>query len=195
MGLTTAAANRILEREPWARERLARFSGRTFAVRVGPLTSSLRIDPRGLLQASPIAGSVPDLSLSMSPLDLPAMLADPKRWNEFVTEDGDSELAAALKDLAQTLPWFVERGLARTLGPIVAQRIADAGRVALTFPEYAATRVASNFGTYARDEAQFLAHPADMRTLADDTMSLSARIDALDARVASLAGRFPEPPR
>lgn len=192
MGLTAAAANRILEREPWARERLARFAGRTFAVRVGPLTSSLRIDARGLPETLPLAGCVPDLSLSISPFDVPAMLADPKRWDEFVTEDGDSELAAVLRDLAQTLPWFVERGLARTLGPIVAQRIADAGRAALTLPEYAATRVASNVGSYARDEARLLAHPADMRALADDTASLSARIDALGARVASLAGRLPE---
>ena len=64
---------------------------------------------------------------------------------------------------------------------------------ALTLPEYAATRVAANVGSYARDEAQVLAHPADVRALADDTALLAARIDALDARVHSLAERLAAP--
>ena len=33
-------------------------------------------------------------------------------------EDGDAELGGALKELARTLPWFVEAALARALGPI-----------------------------------------------------------------------------
>jgi len=191
MALTTAAANRVLEREPWARERLAPFAGRSFMIRVGPLTAGFRIEPRGLLASAPLAGSTPDLVLTLSPFNVPGILADPRRWNEFVTEEGDVELGGVLKDLAQTLPWFVERVFARSLGPIVGQRIADAGRAALSFPGYAATRVVANVGTYARDEAQLLAHPADMRGLADDTALLAARIDALDARVQSLAERLP----
>jgi len=190
---TAAAANRLLAREGWARERLAAFAGRAFMVRVGPVTSGFRIDSRGLLESAPLAGSTPDLVLALSPFNVPAMLADPRRWNEFVAEEGDAELASVLKDLAQALPWFVERGLGRSLGPIIGQRVADAGRAALTLPEYAATRVAANVGSYARDEAQLLAHPADVRALADDTALLAARIDALDARVRSLGERLPAP--
>jgi hypothetical protein len=67
------------------------------------------------------------------------------------------------------------------------------GRAALAMPEYAAARVAANVGTYARDEVQLLAHPADMRALADGTALLAARIDALDVRVASLAERLATP--
>lgn len=195
MALSTAAANRLLEQEPWARARLAAFAGRTFTVRVGPLTAGFRIDPRGLLEAAPLAGATPDLLLTLSPFNVPALLADPRRWNEFVSEEGDAELGGALKELARTLPWFVERVLARSLGSIVGQRIADAGRAALTLPEYAATRVAANIGRYARDEVQVLAHPGDMRTLVDDTALLAARIDALDSRVQSLAERLSPPDR
>jgi ubiquinone biosynthesis accessory factor UbiJ len=190
MALTTAAVNRLLAQEPWARERLAAFAGRVFMLRVGPVTAGFRIDPQGRLESAPLAGATPDLVLALSPFNVPAFLADPRRWNEFVTEDGDAVMAAALKDLAQTLPWFVERLFARSLGPIVGQRIADAGRSMLGLPEYAATRVAANVGTYARDEAQVLAHPADMRALVDDTALLAARIDALDGRVAALAQRW-----
>jgi ubiquinone biosynthesis protein UbiJ len=193
MALSAAAANRLLEREPWARERLVAFAGRAFMVRVGPVTAGFRVDSRGLLESAPLAGATPDLVLTLSPFNVPAMLADPRRWNEFVTEEGDVELAGVLKDLAQTLPWFVERGLGRSLGPIIGQRVADAGRAVLALPEYAATRVAANVGSYARDEAQVLAHPADVRALASDTALLAARIDALDARVRSLAERLSGP--
>ena len=44
-------------------------------------------------------------------------------------------------------------------------------------------------GTYARDEAEWLAHPADMRALGDEAQSLATRIDVLNARVESLAVR------
>jgi len=193
MVLTAAVANRVLEHEPWARARLDAFAGRGFMVRVGPFTTGFRIEPHGLLASAPLAGATPDLVLTLSPFNVPALLADPRRWNEFVVEEGDAELGGVLKDLARTLPWFVERMLGRSLGPIVGQRVADAGRAALTFPEYAATRVAANVGTYARDEAQVLAHPADMRALVDDTAVLAARIDALEARVQSLAERLQPP--
>jgi ubiquinone biosynthesis protein UbiJ len=189
MALTDAAANRLLEHEPWARERLAAFAGRSFVLRIGPAVAGFRIDEHGLLETAPLAGATPDLALALSPFNVPAFLADPRRWNEFITEEGDVELGGALKELAQTLPWFVERLFSRSLGPVVGQRVADAGRRMLGFPEYAATRVAANVGSYARDEAQVLAHPADLRALADETALLAARIDALDARIEALARR------
>ncbi len=191
MALTNAAANRLLEHEPWAREQLAACAGRTFMLRVGPLTTGFRIDDHGLLEHAPLAGATPDLALTLSPLDVPAFLADPKRWSELVTQEGDEPLGSVLRELAQTFPWFVERLCARSLGTIVGLRVADAGRRILGMPEYAATRIAANVGSYARDEAQLLAHPADMRAMVDETDSLSARIDGLDARVEALAARLP----
>jgi ubiquinone biosynthesis protein UbiJ len=193
MALASSAVNRVLADEPWARERLAAHSGRTFSFRVGPLVTGFRIDDDGTLASAALVGATPDLVLTQSPFNVPAFLANPGRWDEFVTEEGDQELASVLKELAQALPWFVERGLGRSLGPIIGQRVADAGRAALTLPEYAATRVAANVGSYARDEVRVLAHPADVRALADDTALLAARIDALDARVRSLAERLPAP--
>jgi hypothetical protein len=59
----------------------------------------------------------------------------------------------------------------------------------LAMPEYAATRVTENIGSYARDEIQVLAHPADLRTLADEQASLESRLDALVARIEGIAAR------
>jgi ubiquinone biosynthesis protein UbiJ len=191
--LSTGPLNRLLEREAWARERLAAFAGRTFLMRVGPMTSLHRIAPRGLLEATPQAGVTPDLTLTLSPLDIPAFLADPRRFAEFVATSGDEALASVLAELAQTLPWFVEQAFARTFGPIAGQRFADAGRRLLGFPEYAARRVAANVGSYARDEARALAHPADLRLLGEEITLLAARVDSLDARLLALDARLTPP--
>jgi ubiquinone biosynthesis protein UbiJ len=94
-----------------------------------------------------------------------------------------------LKALARTLPWFVEQAFAQALGPIVGQRLADAGRRLLALPEYAATRIGESVSSYARDEAGLLAHGADMRRLALDVAELAARTDALAARLDALAAR------
>lgn len=192
MALTSSAVNRVLAGEPWARERLAAHAGRAFTLRVGPLVTGFRIDGEGTLESAPLAGTTPDLVLTLSPFNVPAFLASPARWNEFVTEEGDVELGGTLKQLAQTLPWFVEKLCARAFGSIVGQRVADAGRRALELPEYASRRIGENVGSYARDEVEWLAHPADMRTLGDDAQALATRIDALDARVEALATRVAE---
>jgi len=195
VSISNAAVNRLIAHESWARDRLAAHAGRVFMVRVGPLTGGFRVAASGLLESAPLAGATPDLVVTISPLDVPAFLADPRRWNEFVVEEGDVQLGGTLKDLAQTLPWFVEKLCARSFGAIAGQRVADTGRRMLGMPEYAAARVAANVGSYARDEIRVLAHPADMRALIDDTAALALRIDALDARIASIADRLAAGPK
>lgn len=182
-------ANRALEGETWAREKLAAHAGRAFEVTVGPASGVFRITATGSFESAAVADTVPELRLTVSPLDLPSFLADPRRWNEYVREDGDAALAGTLKELAQTLPWLVERAFARALGPIAGQRVADAGRRMLAFPGYAAERITESVARYARDEAQLLARGEELRRFTDDTRDIAARVDALGARIDALSGR------
>src|SRR6185295_14766383 len=105
---------------------------------------------------------------------------------EYVKEDGDVALGGTLKELAQTLPWFVEAAFARALGPIAGQRVADAGRHLLAFPAHAATRLADSAGRYARDEAGLVVRHDELRLMTEQTALLAQRVDALEARVAAL---------
>jgi ubiquinone biosynthesis protein UbiJ len=180
----TRVANRMLADQDWAKAQLTPFAGRTFALAVGPLVSAWRISEGGLLETAPVAGA--DLRLQIAPWSLPAFLAAPTRWNEFVREEGDAEFGGALKELARTLPWFVEETFAKALGPIAGQRVADAGRRLLAFPAYAAGRLADSAGSYARDEAGWLPRADDLRRLREDTAALDVRIDALAARLDAL---------
>ena len=185
-----ALANRMLERETWARSSLAAHAGRVFKVAVGPLASSLRVDVAGALAPVAATDSVTDLTLALSPRNVPAFLADPTRWDEFVTADGDAPLAATLKGLAETLPWFVERAFAGVLGPMVGQYVADTGRRLLAFPGYADERVGASVASYLRDEARFAVSASEARSMRDEIAATASRVDALAARVETLSGRL-----
>lgn len=189
----SALANRVLEREAWARTQLAAHAGRVFVVTVGPMATAMRIDAAGMVETAPLAGCTPDLRLTLSPFSAPAFLADPTRWDDLVAADGDPALAATLKELGRTLPWFVEHAFARVLGPIVGQRVADAGRHLLAFPEYAASHLGQSLASYARDEAGVLAAGTEVRAFARDAAALAERVDALSARVDALAARVGRP--
>jgi ubiquinone biosynthesis protein UbiJ len=188
--LPAALANRVLGREGWARACLAAHAGRVFAVAVGPLVTSMSIDVAGAITAAPLREGPPDLTLTISPLAAPSLLAEPTRWDELVSVDGDPALAATLKGLAETLPWFVERALAGALGPIVGLRLADAGRRLLALPAYAGARVSASIASYVRDETRFATKAVEARSVGDEILATATRVDALSGRVDALAARL-----
>ncbi len=177
-------ANRVLEREDWARERLSAHAGRTVRIVCGPMASTLAIASSGML--SP-AYSAADLTLSISPLRLPTLLAHPECWTELVAANGDASLAATLADLARTLPWFVEQALASALGPLIGTRVADAGRELLALPERAAQSFGASLSSYARDEASLGVGASTFADFAADVAAVAARVDALALRLDQLA--------
>jgi ubiquinone biosynthesis accessory factor UbiJ len=177
------AINRALEGESWARDKLALHAGRTMRLALGPVARTFAVDADGRLSVSEAA---PDLTLAMSPLRLPTLLAQPERWSELVAAEGDPALAATLAELALTLPWFVERTLSRLLGPIAGQQVADAGRRLLALPEYAAQRFGDSLGRYVADETRLAVGAAEARAFAADIAATAAAVDALAARIVAL---------
>ena len=189
-----ALANRVLAREQWARDCLAAHGGRAFKVAVGPLVSTMQIDDTGSIESVPASDRAADLTLTISPFALPALLADPKRWDEFVREEGDAALAVTLKGLAETLPWFVERAFAQALGPVTGRFIADTGRRMLAFPDYAGARVGDSLASYMRDEAALAVTSAQASRFSDEVAETAARVEALAERVGALADRLDRKP-
>jgi ubiquinone biosynthesis protein UbiJ len=182
-------ANRMLADQSWARDKLAPFAGRVFTLAVGPLRAAWRIREGGTLDAASSSDAA-DLKLVLAPWSVPSFLADPTRWNEFIREEGDADFGGALKELARTMPWFVEETFAKALGPIVGQRMADAGRHLLAFPEYAAQRVADSVASYVRDEAALVARGSELRRFGEGIAETVERVDALERRVEALAPRL-----
>jgi ubiquinone biosynthesis protein UbiJ len=176
-------ANRALEQERWARDKLAIHAGRVVRVDIGPARESFAVAAEGRLDETQAA---PDLQLSISPLRLPALLAQPERWDELVVAEGDAALAATLSELALTLPWFVEAVFAKAFGPVAGQKIADIGRRLLALPDYAARRFGESLTSYIGDEAQLATGAAEARVVASEIATLAARVDTLALRIAAL---------
>jgi ubiquinone biosynthesis protein UbiJ len=185
MNLAEDAINRALERESWARDKLAAHAGLTVRLTVGPVDRLIAIGADGRLSTG---DATPDLTLTISPLRLPALLGAPERWTELVAAEGDAALAATLAELALTLPWFVEQMLARLLGPIAGQQVADTGRRLLALPGYAATRFGESLARYLADEARVAVGAAEIRAFAADVASTATGVDAIGVRVDALAG-------
>ena len=183
MRLAADLANRALESEAWARDKLTPHAGKTMRFNVGPARIAFAVETGGRLATSEAS---PDLTIAIDPLKLPALLAQPPRWSELTSASGDAALAATLAELAPTLPWFVERLLARALGPIAGQQVADAGRQLLAFPDYAGERIAESFARYVGDEARLAVRSVDMQRFSADVAELAASIDALTKRVGAL---------
>jgi len=179
-------ANHLLADEAWAREKLRAHAGRAFTMASGPVSVAFAIGDEGTLDAAPARGAAFDAEFHVSPLDVPALLAEPSRWDTLVVAKGDASLAATLKDLAHTLPWFVERAFAKAFGPVVGQRLADAGRRLLSFPDYAGGRLAESVVSYARDEAGLLARADEERAFAQANAELAQRVEAIAQRLARL---------
>ena len=177
-------ANRVLEREDWARERLSAHAGRSVRMICGPMASTLSIAPSGMLSPSQSAA---DLTLSIPPLRLPTLLAHPERWTELVSVDGDAALAATLADLARTLPWFVEQAFASAFGPLIGTRLADAGRELLALPERAAQSFGESLSSYARDEAGLGVSASTFADFVGEAAAVAARVDALALRLDQAA--------
>jgi len=177
-------ANRVLEREDWARERLSAHAGRSVRMICGPMASTLAIAPSGMLSPSQSAA---DLTLSIPPLRLPTLLAHPERWTELVSVDGDAALAATLADLARTLPWFVEQAFASAFGPLIGTRVADAGRELLALPERAAQSFGESLSSYARDEAGLGVSASTFADFVGEAAAVAARVDALALRLDQAA--------
>lgn len=183
-----ATANRALEREHWARTRLAAHADRVVRVQIGPASQTFAIDGDGWLRESEGA---PDLKLTIPVLRIPAVLTHPERWPDWVSAEGDAALAATLRELARTLPWFVEAFCARAFGPVAGQRIADLGRRLLDLPGYAAQRFADSVANYVDNDARFAAGAAEARVVAAEISALAAGVDALAQRIDALAGSTP----
>ena len=184
--LAAQLANRALTGEQSLRTRMAAHAGSVFSIVAGAAAIVFSVNADGTL-ARAAHDATPDLVLSVRPSRIAALLHDPARFDELVRAEGDSALAATIRDLSATMPWFVERLFGQAFGAIAGQRLADAGRRLLGLPEYAATRLEASVGSYIRDETQIVAAGTDITAFGNDIRELAMRTDALAERIERIA--------
>jgi len=165
-----SALNFLLDREPWARERLAPFTGAVVELRA-PALLALRLS----VGADGRAAAAEPLAEAAAVLDW--------RPPEGFAASGEPRLAQALLDLARHLRWEVEEDLSRLIGDAAAHRLIGIGKTLLAWQAEGARRLAEGVLDYAANEKQLLLQRAEFDALAADIARLLSDLERLERRV------------
>ncbi|MCL4798056.1 MAG: SCP2 sterol-binding domain-containing protein [Burkholderiales bacterium] len=183
---------RLIDREQWARERLAPFAGRRARFRLAPLPDLVievlddgRIGPGG-------AAAEPAVTLTIPPGALPLVLARGEAALGTVQIDGDTDFARVIEFLFRNLRWDAEEDLSHVVGDAAAHRIGSAARAFGAWHRDAATRLGENVAEYLKEEAGLLVHPYELERFGREVEEVRDAVERLEQRIARLAARAPE---
>lgn len=179
-----AALNRLLEREDWARQKLAPFAGEAVELR-GPPFPALRftILPGGTLEAG---GGEPGLIVTLKPDILLAVMRGEEHLLRSVDVSGNARLASEVMLLVRHLRWDVEEDLSRLVGDAAAHRLAQAGRDFAAWQADAAQRLAQSFADYATEEKRVLVRRGELSALGAGVARLRDALERLAKRIDRL---------
>ena len=158
--------NQLLERERWARERLAALAGEAMELRLAFLPPvRVHLEAGGRFEPG---GPEPSAVLTLSGIS------------------GSGPLVAELRYLVRHLRPDVEEELSRVIGDVAAQRIGDGVRAIARWQRDAAARAGEALVDYVVDERQMLARRPEVAQFAADVARLTAALAALEQRIARL---------
>ena len=178
-----AALNHLLEKESWARERLAPFAHAIVELRAPPLPPvRLAITEPGLAQKD-LSDAPCTLIMTLHP---EALMRGQEHFMRSIETAGDADLADAAMLLARHLRWDVEEELSRFVGDIAARRLAQGGRDLAAWQRDAAWRLAESLTDYFVEEQRMLVRRAELESFRAALGRLGGEIDQLERRIASL---------
>lgn len=184
--LAARAVNRLTGDAPVARDRLARFAGRTAAFRVGPVAVALTVQTTGEVLPA-VSGAVPDLQARLSPFLLPRLAARDESAFREVEMTGDAEFAGEIAHLARHLRWDAEEDLSKVVGDAAAHRIAGAGRAAAAWGRDASGRLAAGAAEYLVEEKPLIASRVKVEGYLAGVAEVRDAVERLDKRIERLA--------
>ncbi len=178
------ALNHLLQREPWARGKLAPFVGEVVELRLAPLPPvRLAIAGGGSVLAAE-AGSAATLTISAKPGIFAALSQGEEHLMRAVDIVGNARLAIEILALLRYLRWDVEEDLSRVLGDVLAHRIAGTAREFAAWQAEAGRRLAENVMEYAIEERRMVVSRAEYDDFAAAVAKLRDDLARLEQRVA-----------
>jgi ubiquinone biosynthesis protein UbiJ len=184
-----AALNHLLDREPWARERLIPFAGKRVLFMLPPFAElALSILDSGLVADGRDSPAF-DLTVRLSPGLVPRLLIRDPAATRSVDVTGDTGLARTVEFLFEHLRWDAEDDLARVVGDAPAHRIGEAAHAAVAWQREASERLARNVVEYLTEENAVVTSGADVREFTAEVDELRDAVERLEKRIARLAAR------
>lgn len=183
-----SALNHLLEREAWAREKLAPFSGEIVELHALPLPVLRMAVIEGGLAATADRESEPTLVIKAGPGALAALAKGEEHLMRAVEISGNARLAAEILTLLRYLRWDVEEDLSRVFGDVLAHRMVGTARDFAAWQAEAGRRLAENVMEYAIEERRSIVARPEFDAFAAGVAKLRDDLARLEQR----AGRLPD---
>jgi ubiquinone biosynthesis protein UbiJ len=183
--LFASVVNHLLEREPWARDKLRPFAGRVAVIDAGVALLSARVAPDGMLSA---AEGDADVTIRIRAADLPMILSDLPRATAYAQVEGNAEFANVISQLAQSLRWEAQADLSRFVGDIAAARMVAGAKAAVQTARATQQSLAENLAEYLLDENPVLVRPQSVADFSAQVIRLRDDVERLEKRVRKLQG-------
>lgn len=178
------ALNRLLDSEPWARERLMPFAGETVELRA-PLLPAVRF---AIVEGGRLApGTQTSLAISLRPDSLAALVRGEDEFMRTVNIEGNARLAQEVLHLARHLRWDFEEDLSKLFGDPLAHTMAQALRGVVAWHADAARRLGEGLMEYAVEEGRLLAPRAQFDVFAGEVARLRDALERVEKRLERLA--------
>lgn len=186
----TRAFNALLDREPWARDRLQAHAGKTARLALGGWSFAFGITAAGHV-APALEEVAPDVVLTVATDKLSSLVSDdPARRMSAVRIDGDAALAHTISDLARDLRWDIEEELSGVVGDVAALRLVTGVRAVNAGVRDGAWRLAENMAEYVTEEAALVASAPALAAWSADVRRLRDGVERADKRVAAMQRRI-----
>jgi ubiquinone biosynthesis protein UbiJ len=184
-----SALNHLLQREAWAREKLAPFAGEVVELRVAPLPSLRLAIAEGGKALAPEDGRDATLTISARPGFLAALSKGEEHLMRAVDISGNARLATEILVLLRHLRWDVEEDLSHIFGDVVAHRIVGTARDIAAWQVEAGRRLAENVMEYAIEERRMVVSRSEFEGFAAAVAELRDDLSRLEQRIAEAAAR------
>jgi ubiquinone biosynthesis protein UbiJ len=181
-----AALNRLLDAEPWARERLVPFAGEVLELRAPPLPAlRFTVSADGRL-APAAAGTIASLVISAGPGALAAALQGEEQLLRAVEVAGNARLASEVMFLFRHLRWDAEEAAAKVVGDVAAHRLAELTRGVVFWHADAARRITESLVEYTTEETRVLVKRGELDEVAACHARLRDGLERLEKRIERL---------
>ncbi|HEY7986284.1 MAG TPA: SCP2 sterol-binding domain-containing protein [Methylophilaceae bacterium] len=188
--LNVSFLNHLLAQQPWAKDKLCVYAGKTVRLEIPPISLLLLIESNGefsALNTDLKNYSAPDATLVLPPFAALRMALHGTLDTSQITMQGDTELAASVGKVLRELSWDVEEDLSHLVGDIPANKIISMGKQFLQQGKQQSANLAAMLAEYWQEENPLITKrrhlerfAAEVDELRDATERLAKRIEALN---------------
>jgi len=184
--LITRLLNHLIEQNPWAKEQLMPYAGKSVSFIIPPASTTFTVLENGGLAAAGDS-SVAEASVSMPLSVAMRLLANDQAASSLVIIEGNTELATSLAKVLRNMSWQFEEDLSQLIGDAPAHQITEFGKKAAIETRKQVINAAEMLSEYWQEEQPVIAKKRHVDQFIKDVDELRDDVERLTKRLEKLA--------